>query len=397
MHQKNSSLDGAVVQDDATLQQQQKQQQNMEEEEEEEEEEDNRDVNEEEDVEPNDEDDDEMMEGKAKDKLKPKDFDGDEKRAEKKKEGGEEDVDNVVEVPGEFIATQGVQREPISRVNQPENLPLLEAFNEEEMMRRMLQSDALELMEEGGASNVWSANEERIAGLSQDLCEQLRLILEPTMASMLKGDYRTGKRISMRKVIQYIASQFRKDRIWLRRSKPSKRQYSIMISIDDSHSMDFSMSKEMAIDSLAVISGALTKLETGQLGVCSFGKKVSLLHPFERPFTSGSSAEIINKLTFQQKSTSVVEMINSVTKLMVQQCNKSTATNVMYHQLLLILSDGQILENPDKVLPTIRMATSCGLFIVFVVIEHPENKVVFVFTFVVHFFMNFRLFLLVKL
>ena len=31
----------------------------------------------------------------------------------------------------------------------------------------------------------------------------------------------------MRKVIPYIASQFRKDKIWLRRTKPSKRQYQI--------------------------------------------------------------------------------------------------------------------------------------------------------------------------
>ena len=29
----------------------------------------------------------------------------------------------------------------------------------------------------------------------------------------------------MRKVIPYIASGYRKDKIWLRRTKPSKRQY----------------------------------------------------------------------------------------------------------------------------------------------------------------------------
>ena len=54
---------------------------------------------------------------------------------------------------------------------------------------------------------------------SQRLAEQLRLILEPKKASALKGDYRTGKRLNMRKIIPYIASQFQKDRIWLRRTK----------------------------------------------------------------------------------------------------------------------------------------------------------------------------------
>ena len=34
---------------------------------------------------------------------------------------------------------------------------------------------------------------------AQELCEQLRLILEATVASKMQGDYRSGKRISMRK------------------------------------------------------------------------------------------------------------------------------------------------------------------------------------------------------
>jgi AAA ATPase containing von Willebrand factor type A (vWA) domain len=40
------------------------------------------------------------------------------------------------------------------------------------------------------------------SGLARDLSEQLRLVLEPTRASRLRGDYRTGRRINMRKVNQ---------------------------------------------------------------------------------------------------------------------------------------------------------------------------------------------------
>lgn len=65
------------------------------------------------------------------------------------------------------------------------------------------------------------------AGLAGELTEQLRLLLEPTRASRLAGDFRTGKRISMRKVVAYVASHFRKDKIWLRRTKPDKRQYQV--------------------------------------------------------------------------------------------------------------------------------------------------------------------------
>ena len=66
-----------------------------------------------------------------------------------------------------------------------------------------------------------------------------------TRALSNRGDYRSGKRLNMRKVIPYIASQFRKDKIWLRRTKPSKRQYQIMLAVDDSSSMNDNHSKQV--------------------------------------------------------------------------------------------------------------------------------------------------------
>lgn len=60
-----------------------------------------------------------------------------------------------------------------------------------------------------------------------------------------RGDYRTGKRLNMRKVIPYIASQFRKDKIWLRRTKPSKRDYHVCLAVDDSSSMVDNHSKQV--------------------------------------------------------------------------------------------------------------------------------------------------------
>jgi len=59
-------------------------------------------------------------------------------------------------------------------------------------------------------SQIWREFERLTSGLAQELCEQLRLILEPTLCTQLKGDYRTGKRLNMKKVIPYIASHFKK-------------------------------------------------------------------------------------------------------------------------------------------------------------------------------------------
>lgn len=47
---------------------------------------------------------------------------------------------------------------------------------------------------------LWRRYEFSTTRLSQELAEQLRLVLEPTVASKLQGDYKTGKRINMKKV-----------------------------------------------------------------------------------------------------------------------------------------------------------------------------------------------------
>ena len=59
----------------------------------------------------------------------------------------------------------------------------------------------------------------------------------------------------MRKVIPYIASQYRKDKIWLRRTKKSKRQYQILLAIDDSSSMSDNQSKQVGVT--VVLKGLL--------------------------------------------------------------------------------------------------------------------------------------------
>lgn len=39
-----------------------------------------------------------------------------------------------------------------------------------------------------------------------------------------------GKRINMKKVIAFIASHFRRDKIWMRRTHPDKRKYQVRSS-----------------------------------------------------------------------------------------------------------------------------------------------------------------------
>ena len=87
------------------------------------------------------------------------------------------------------------------------------------------------------------------------------------MHSLHRGDYRTGKRLNMRKVIAYIASQFRKDSIWLRRTEPSKREYQIAVAVDDSSSMLDNHAKQLSFEALACIANALTYLQVGDMAI----------------------------------------------------------------------------------------------------------------------------------
>jgi midasin len=105
---------------------------------------------------------------------------------------------------------------------------------------------------ERGAA-LWQLYDHVTRSASQRLCEQPRLVLAPMLASRLEGDYRTGKRINMRKTIPYIASSFRKDNIWLRWTKPSKRAYQVMIAIDDSESMRDNHAGRLALEALVTI------------------------------------------------------------------------------------------------------------------------------------------------
>ena len=131
--------------------------------------------------------------------------------------------------------------------------------------------------------------------LSHQLSEQLRLILTPTKAANLQGDFRTGKRLNMRKIIPFIASDFKKDKIWLRRTKPNKREFQILVALDDSSSMSDNKSRQIALESLNTISSALALLEAGQIGVLRFGAAAEVIHPLNVQWSQAAGNKIQNQ------------------------------------------------------------------------------------------------------
>jgi len=210
--------------------------------------------------------------------------------------------------------------------------------------------------------------------LAWSLCELLRLILEPTRATRLRGDYRTGKRLNMKKIIPYIASEFTKDKIWLRRTRPSQREYQVLIALDDSKSMAESHSEHLAFQTLALVTKALTRLEAGDVAVASFGEKVQMLHVFDEPtFNDSDGARIIGNFSFNQTSTDVLLLMETSLQVLAEAREKRAATASELWQLEIIISDG-VCANHEKLRSTLRRAREQRVLVVFVILDTLHQR-----------------------
>ncbi|KAH9607417.1 hypothetical protein KSS87_007507 [Heliosperma pusillum] len=225
----------------------------------------------------------------------------------------------------------------------------------------------------------WRNYELRTTRLSQELAEQLRLIMEPTLASKLQGDYRTGKRINMKKIIPYIASHYRKDKIWLRRTKPNKRDYQVVIVVDDSSSMSENRCGDFAVEALVTVCRALSQLEVGKVAVTSFGKQgnIRLLHDFDQPLTAEAGMQMISSLTFNQENT-ILE--NPMADLLMYLNNmlEQAATNARtpsgqnpLQQLVLIIADGRFHE--EKLEQRVRDLLNKKCMVAFIILDSTDS------------------------
>ena len=187
--------------------------------------------------------------------------------------------------------------------------------------------------------------EPSVTPLAHELAQHLRLLLEPSKTDRLKGDYKTGKRLNMKKVIGYIASGFKKDKIWMRRTKPSSREYQIIMAIDDSSSMSCNLAGKCALQALAVLTKAMAIVEAGQVAVARFGNDVEFLRTFDDPLTLDCATPTLGRFRFDQNETNVSKMMEDglqmfdEAKMQRGPSNRST-TDLL--QLMFIVSDGKI-------------------------------------------------------
>ncbi|XP_045787692.1 midasin-like [Trifolium pratense] len=232
------------------------------------------------------------------------------------------------------------------------------------------------------ATALWRRFELSTTKLSQELAEQLRLVLEPTVASKLQGYYKTGRRIHMKKVIQFIASYFRMDLIWLRRTRPNKRDYQVVIAVDDSRSMSESCCGDVAIEALVTVCRAVSQLEMGSLAVASFGTKgnINLLHDFDRPFTGEAGVKMISNLTFQQENTIADEPVVDLLKFLTNKLDAAVVKARLpsgrnpLQQLVLIIADGRFHEK-ENLKRCVRDAIASNRMVAFLLLDNSQDSI----------------------
>lgn len=179
--------------------------------------------------------------------------------------------------------------------------------------------------------------------------------------------------LSSFQIIPYIASQFRKDKIWLRRTKPAQRDYKITIAIDDSKSMDYNNTKELTLEAISLVSQALILLETGRLGVISFGERPKIILNHSDQF---DGLKLVDSLNFEQNQSRIAELLEFV-KVASNEMNASGSNEGIFENLLIILSDGRNIfsEGEKKVRNSIKLVRQQRIFIIYIIIDNPNNKV----------------------
>lgn len=169
----------------------------------------------------------------------------------------------------------------------------------------------------------------------------------------------------MKRVIGYIASGYRKDKIWLRRTKPGKRDYRVLLAVDNSESMKSSGAGNVALLALSTLATGMSQLEIGQLGIASFGEEMRLVHPFNTPFTASSGADVVSNFRFEDKRTRTALCVESAMAALESEGDGSCSM-----QLVFMISDGRIeRDSRDKLRHLVREMTERSMLLVMIIVE----------------------------
>ena len=204
------------------------------------------------------------------------------------------------------------------------------------------------------------------------LTHLLTIHLTPTSVTNLTGSHRTGKRLNMKAIIPYIASNYKRDKIWLRRSFPTRRSYQILIALDDSKSMCGNGVSEAGVGCLVAVLGGCAGAEVGDVGVVSFGSHVNLVRGLDRGAAVGieDGANIISAFNFNQDESNVKALIERSIEIFGHARMKKGGggRDADLWQLQIIVSDG-VCNDHEGVKRLLVQAQEERIMFLFVIVD----------------------------
>jgi midasin len=133
----------------------------------------------------------------------------------------------------------------------------------------------------------------------------------------------------------------------------------------------------LALSALATMATALSRLEVGELAVCSFAERVSLLHPFWRPWSEDAGARVMASFGFTEGQTRLGASLEAVESVFLAARSGSAGggggggrSGAQVLQLCFVVSDARIdSENREALDATVRRLAEQNVLVVLVIID----------------------------
>lgn len=138
--------------------------------------------------------------------------------------------------------------------------------------------------------------------------------------------------------------------------------------------MHYNNSKTLTLQAISLVSQALTLLESGRLSIVSFGEAPQIVLNYSDQF---DGPKLVSSLNFSQNQSRIAELLEFVRVAASSGEDAAGSDNGLFENLLIVLSDGRNIfsEGEQKVKNAVKLARLQRIFVVYVIIDNPENKV----------------------
>ena len=224
---------------------------------------------------------------------------------------------------------------------------------------------------EGSNKTYLEIKKQQVERIEQ-LCKEIIQISQNKAQKSFVGYFKSGKKLSLKKVIQFFASNFQKTNIWFRKKSISHLSFQVSLYMDNSASMLFNTVDQKSIEVFVILNEVFSRIN-------KFSSLENRIDCSLETFKFGSAVEKLNcdnmfsDLKFSGESTNW----NTLIEAMQQECVNRNSTNNEKNKLILVVSDGRITQNKLLLKKQVSelQENNERCLIVFILLENDKSKI----------------------